>query len=96
MVATVLQALQEEAPVPGFYRSGPRVFRLLEDGSWALLLDNGHWAGKARAPYRPERMTVEDVAAEGRRVIRCIVCGIRLTKKESREAGIGPICRTKV
>jgi hypothetical protein len=87
----------QEAPLePGFYRSGPKVFRLLEDSSWALLMSNGRFSGPARPPYRPERMTVEEVAAEGRRVVRCIVCGIRLHKPESIERGIGPVCASKV
>lgn len=90
----------QEAPSaptePGFYRSGAKVYRLTEEGSWALLMSNGRFAGGARAPYRPERMTVEEVAAQGRLMIRCIVCGTALRKRESREAGIGPVCATKV
>jgi hypothetical protein len=98
VAATLVRALQEDlAPTtPGFYESGPKVYRLDEDGAWALLSASGRWMTGAKAPYRPERMTVEQVAARGRLVIRCIVCGIRLKKKESREAGIGPVCATKV
>lgn len=81
---------------PGFYRSGPKVFRLQEDRSWALLSASGRWMAGCRAPYRPARMTVEEVAAEGRRVVRCIVCGTRLKKPESIAAGIGPVCAGRV
>ena len=81
---------------PGFYSSGPAVFRLDASGKWSKLMSNGRFAGPARAPYRPWKMTVEDVAAKGRIMVRCIVCGIKLTNPESRALGIGPICRGKV
>lgn len=81
---------------PGFYPAGPKVYRLTAERSWQLLTSSGFWAGRARAPYRPERMTVEEVAAEGRRMVRCIVCGTRLTNPESIERGIGPVCAGKV
>ena len=87
----------QEAPLePGFYRAGPKVYRLQEDRSWVLLLSNGRWSGPCRAPYRPERMGVEEVAAEGRRLVRCIVCGIRLKRRESIERGMGDVCASKV
>jgi len=97
--ATLARAypVREPAPTePGFYRSGVKVYRLAEDGTWALLMANGRFSGGARAPYRPERMTVDEVAAQGKIHIRCIVCGISLRNPESRAAGIGPVCRTKV
>jgi hypothetical protein len=87
----------QAAPLePGLYESGPKVFRLAEDGSWALLSSTGRWMEAARAPYRPERMSVEAVAALGRRHVRCVVCGTALRKPESKARGIGPVCATKV
>jgi hypothetical protein len=90
------EAPAQEALEPGFYSSGPKVYRLSADGAWSLLASNGRWMEGARAPYRPWRMSVEEVAAKGRILVRCIVCGTRLTKRASREAGIGPVCATKI
>lgn len=87
----------QEAPLePGLYHAGTKVYRLAEDRSWALLSSSGRWMEGAAAPYRPARMTVEEVAALGRRHVRCIVCGVRLKKAESVAAGIGPVCATRV
>lgn len=41
------------------------------------------------------KMTLEDAIAKGKTVGFCIVCGKTLTKTESVEAGIGPICAKK-
>jgi hypothetical protein len=95
------QAAQERtaelAPTePGFYSSGPATFRLDAQGQWFRLNASGRFFPVDRAPYRPWRMSVEDVAAKGRIMVRCIVCGIALKNPESRRLGIGPVCRTKV
>jgi hypothetical protein len=95
------QAAQEApaapAPLePGFYSSGPATFRLDAAGQWFRLSAKGRFFPVDRAPYRPWRMSVEDVAAVGRIMVRCVVCGTPLRKKESREAGIGPVCAGKV
>jgi len=90
----------QEAPSaptePGFYKTGAKVYRLTEEGSWALLMSNGRFAGGAAAPIGATRMTVDEVAAQGRILVRCVVCGTRLRKAESKAAGIGPVCATKV
>lgn len=43
-----------------------------------------------------DRMTVDEVAALGVATAHCWVCSRKLTKKVSIEAGIGPVCATKV
>nr|WP_240959483.1 DUF6011 domain-containing protein [Rhodococcus sp. HNM0563] len=45
---------------------------------------------------RGERLNVERVAALGRVYGRCVLCGATLTNEESIEAGIGPVCATKL
>lgn len=92
------QRVQEGPPAPGFYRRQGGVYRLTDEGVWALLMSNGLWCSirDMTAPRGMVRMTVEEVAAEGRRVVRCIVCGIKLTKPESIERGMGDICASKV
>jgi hypothetical protein len=46
---------------------------------------------------RPEdRLTLAQAKEWGLKEVRCIRCGIELTKPSSREAGIGPTCATKV
>lgn len=41
-----------------------------------------------------DRMTLAEMAAFGQAFGRCGHCNRKLTKKESREAGIGPVCAT--
>jgi hypothetical protein len=90
------QEAQAAPTEPGFYQAGTKVYRLAQDGSWALLGPDGRfYAGAARAPYRPERMTREEVAAKGRILIRCLVCGRKLTRPESRAAGMGDVCSSR-
>jgi hypothetical protein len=46
---------------------------------------------------RPEdRLTLAQAKEWGQKEVRCIRCGLQLTKPASREAGIGPICATKI
>jgi len=46
---------------------------------------------------RPEnRMTLEEVAEYGLEFKHCLVCGKQLTKKESKDRGIGPVCAKRV
>lgn len=42
-----------------------------------------------------DRMTLEEMAEFGQAFGRCGHCNRKLTRKESREAGIGPICATR-
>lgn len=92
----------QEAPAvpaptePGFYSTEAATYRLAPTMEWSKLLSNGRFATGCSAPIAPRRMTADEVAAQGRIHIRCIVCGIKLTNPVSREAGIGPVCRTKV
>lgn len=84
----------------GFYVCNAGVFKVVKakTGSheYALkLTEDGKWeyAPGAIKNLRPEtKMTLEYAAAYGRRTGRCMVCGRTLTKKESVDAGIGPIC----
>lgn len=43
-----------------------------------------------------KRMTLEEAKAWGARVGHCCVCGKLLTDNRSVEAGIGPVCITKI
>ena len=88
----------------GVYVVQGRIFRVVvkENGSgrpFAEEMVNGKyvyakgWVFRLRAE---DRMSLEDAKAWGLKEIRCIRCGIELRKKASREAGIGPVCATKV
>lgn len=84
----------------GFYVCNAGVFKVVKakTGSheYALKLnEDGKWdyAPGAIKNLRPEtKMSLEYAAAYGRRTGRCMVCGRTLTKKDSIDAGIGPIC----
>jgi hypothetical protein len=88
------EALAVPAPTePGFYTTGAATYRLAPTMEWSKLLSNGRFATGCSAPVAPRRMTVDEVAAQGRIHVRCIVCGITLKNPKSRALGIGPVCR---
>lgn len=41
-------------------------------------------------------LTIEQAAQYGRRISRCVICGLTLTDPKSIERGIGPICAAKL
>lgn len=85
----------------GVYRRQGKVFRVVtKDGRrFAEEMVRGKYVYAKGMVYRlgpADRLTLEEAKAWGRREIRCIRCGTALEKKESREAGIGPVCATKI
>jgi len=88
----------------GHYSLGGQIYRVAIGQSGhpyaeAMTPDGVAWTyapGVAKRLSSADRMTAEDIAAVGRVLVRCIVCGARLSKPESRAAGIGPICKTRV
>lgn len=72
--------------------------KLVEDDTYSD--DTVHWAF-VYAPgavkfLRPEhKMTLEEAKEFGALYGTCVVCGRTLTKEESIEAGIGPVCASK-
>lgn len=87
----------------GFYVVNAGTFKVIKakngDHEYALkLTEDGEWeyAAGVIKHLRPEtKMTLEFAAAYGRRTGRCIICSRTLTKQESIDAGIGPVCSSK-
>ena len=86
---------------PGFYLCNAGAFKVKASKStgnlYAMKLDTttGKFEYDKGAIFnlRPEtKMTKEQAAAYGRKTGRCMICGRELTKQESIDAGIGPIC----
>jgi len=68
---------------------------------YGLLLNKGthkfeYAPGVMRGILPENRMTLEEVAAYGLATHHCMVCGKQLTKKESQQKGIGPVCAKRV
>jgi hypothetical protein len=88
----------------GVYRVHDRIYRVVvkANGSgrpYAEEMVNGKYVYAKGMVFRlrpQDRMSLEEAKAWGRAEVRCIRCGIKLEKASSREAGIGPICATKV
>lgn len=85
----------------GVYRVGAKIFRVVtkEGRRFAEEMVRGKFVYAKGMVYRlhpGQRMSLEEAQAWGRREVRCVRCGTPLEKKESREAGIGPVCATKI
>lgn len=87
----------------GVYRRGEKIFRVSINRNTGRAYAE-EWIAGAYSyakgwvlKLRPdERLTLDEARAWGRANVRCIRCGTRLERKESREAGIGPICAGKI
>lgn len=88
----------------GFYAYGDGVAQVLRSGrgflyARTLYMETGEWiyAKGVVAALKPEdRLTLSQAAALGKRWHRCMCCGKELTKQESIDRGIGPICAGKL
>lgn len=85
----------------GVYRRQGRIYRVITKGGrrFAEEYVRGAYCYAKGMVYRlqpADRMTLEECQAWGRQEVRCIRCGTPLEKAESRAAGIGPVCATKV
>lgn len=90
----------------GFYRAeSGDIIRLKTSRSsgnlYGLLLNKEthkfeYAPGIMRGILPENRMTLEEVAAYGLATHHCMVCGKQLTKKESKDKGIGPVCAKRV
>lgn len=95
---------QQGPATEGVYRRGERIYRVVvkAGGSgrpYAEEYVRGAYVYAKGMVFqlRPEeRMTLEDARAWGREHVRCVRCATILTKPSSKEAGIGPVCATKV
>jgi len=109
--APVRPQAQSDVQVPlseGLYKVGTEVFKVRASRSsghlYAMVLtDNGDHSGSfeyapgAMRKILPEhRMSLEDASQFGHTFHFCVCCGRQLTKKESIERGIGPICASKI
>lgn len=105
-----VKAERQTAPVQadiseGFYRSADgNIFQVVQarHGSHFLakILDRDtgkfEYAGAAKRFVKADqRMTLEEAQEYGKQTGRCMVCGRLLQRKESIEAGIGPICASR-
>jgi hypothetical protein len=89
-----------KAPVTiGGYIYQGRVFNVYKarGGSHLLVREfiDGTWeyvGSVYKLPHDAQRMTLEESQAFGRQYVQCCQCGRTLTNKESKAAGIGPIC----
>lgn len=95
-------ALGKTLAEPGIYRSQGRIYRVSIKGSgrqYAEEYVRGAYVYTAGMVYRlrpEERMSLAECQEWGRAEVRCIRCATRLEKPESRAAGIGPVCATKI
>lgn len=104
MAAKLKAALQSPAAnlaEEGVYRVGSAVYRVVtKDGRrFAEQMVQGKYVYAKGMVYRlrpDQRMTLDEAREWGRKQIRCVRCGTPLSRPESREAGIGPVCATKV
>lgn len=101
--ATLKRALAEADILAeeGVYRWHGRVFRVVTRDGRRIAEEyvSGAYCYAKGMVYRlkpANRMTLDECKAWGRQEVRCIRCGTRLEKETSREAGIGPVCATKV
>lgn len=84
------------------YERAGEVYRTVLSGAGNLYAkiwtgEGWEYAAGAIRDLRPEhRMTVERAKILSLRFARCIRCGATLTAAESVEAGIGPVCITKI
>lgn len=99
------QAEQKAAPTgisEGFYKAGDgNIYQVVQarHGSHFLAkrLDREtgkfEYAGAAKRFVKADhRMTLEEAQEYGKQTGTCMVCGRTLQRKESVEAGIGPVC----
>jgi hypothetical protein len=111
VAAPVRPQAQSDVQVPlseGLYKVGTEVFKVRASRSsghlYAMVLtDNGDRSGSfeyapgAMRKILPEhRMSLEDASRFGHTFHFCVCCGRQLTRKESIERGIGPICASKL
>lgn len=104
MADTIVKNLTAEPAAEGVYRvHGKRIFRVVSNRTSghrvAEELIGGKFVYAKGWVYRlrdSERMSLEDAKKYGRETGTCVRCGITLTNPASVEAGIGPICATKV
>ena len=88
----------------GFYRYEDSVAEVVVGKSgnpYAKVLDLSDWKfhyapGVIRKLTTDAKLTVEAAAALGHLHDRCMLCGHRLDKLESRQRGIGPVCAGKL
>lgn len=82
----------------GMYQVGGTVYKVVRSKAGRLyakeLTEDGFgYAAGAMRVIRPEHlMTLAEAQTYGRRTGSCCVCGRELTKRESIERGIGPVC----
>lgn len=87
---------------PGMYRNSDGIFRVQESQIGRLyakeLTNEGlvYAPGAVRRLKASDRMSVEDAAATGAELHRCIVCAAELTDPKSIARGIGPVCAGRV
>jgi hypothetical protein len=106
--AALTQARPVSATVePGMYQDGERILKVYQGRQSGRLLvkvlvvdEDGprfDYLGAAARVLSATavRMTLEEAKAFGRRTKVCCQCGTELFKRESIEAGIGPICASK-
>jgi len=81
----------------------PGAIYIKVDGTYVGKIQNGELHANSACPddtLANVREAMHDplaaAIAYGRKTIRCSICGITLTNKESRERGIGPICATNM
>lgn len=94
------------APVklePGMYKVGDEVFKVQQSRQsgnlYAKRLEahGFEYAAGAIRKIKPEhRMTLDEAKAYGRETGVCCNCGAELTDPKSIEAGIGPICASRI
>lgn len=85
----------------GVYRKGGKIYRVVTKGGRRFAeVMVGHAYVYARGMvYRlgpADRLTLEQAKAWGLQEVRCIRCGTALEREDSRAAGIGPVCATKI
>lgn len=110
--ARQLRAEQAEDTVPveletGMYRRDGEVYKVVESQigrmyAKRLLKDEDggfsfeYAAGAVKKLVPSDRLSLEDAAEFGRQFGTCCVCARTLTNPKSVEAGIGPVCRTRI
>lgn len=95
------------AAQPGYYIDGDTVYRVVANkagtGTYAKRMEiedgKGRWvyapgAGSQLAAMSP--LTVEEAARLGHEHGVCMVCGRELTNAASVQAGIGPVCASRL
>jgi hypothetical protein len=101
-VRACYSARNSQPAAPGVYCHGGKIYRVVVKDSGRPFAEeyvNGAYCYAKGVVFklRPEeRLTLEQAKAWGRENVRCIRCGTKLEKESSREAGIGPVCATKI